>query len=105
MRDRGGASDTADDAASTAAEEVARSERETMNAVELCWACVIVGSEAVHGRGYMGDQKPLESFRVVAASCLVKELNELLTRKRLGRVGGFVGVRSGPRFHGALPLR
>ncbi|TFA98712.1 RNA-dependent RNA polymerase 6 [Trichoderma ghanense] len=106
MRDRGGrANGATDDAASTATEEDGRSERETMNAVELCWACVIVGSEAIRDRRYMADEKPLESFRVVAASCLVKELNELLTRKRLGRIGGYVGVRSGPQFHGALPLR
>ncbi|PTB63748.1 RdRP-domain-containing protein [Trichoderma citrinoviride] len=106
MRDRGGgANGTTDDAASTATDEDRQSEKEMMNAVELCWACVIVGSEAVNGKRYMGDQKPLESFRVVAASCLVKELNELLTRKRIGRMGGYVGVRSGPLFHGALPLR
>ena len=106
MRDRGGgANGTTDDAASTATDEDRQSEKEMMNAVELCWACVIVGREAANGKRYMGDQKPLESFRVVAASCLVKELNELLTRKRIGRMGGYVGVRSGPLFHGALPLR
>ncbi|KAH0496216.1 hypothetical protein TgHK011_003588 [Trichoderma gracile] len=106
MRDRGGdANGVTDDVASMATEEGGRSEREMMNAVELCWACVVAGSAAILDRSHTGDQKPLESFRVVAASCLVKELNELLTRKRLGRIGGFVGVRSGPQFHGALPLR
>ncbi|KAL6864502.1 RdRP domain-containing protein [Trichoderma novae-zelandiae] len=106
MRDRGGgAIGTTDDAASTATDEDRKSERERMNTVELCWACVIVGSMPVNGQSYMGDQKPLESFRVVAASCLVKELNELLTRKRLGRMGGYVGVRSGPHFYGTLPIR
>ncbi|KAL7810798.1 RNA dependent RNA polymerase domain-containing protein [Trichoderma aethiopicum] len=106
MRERGGgANGIPDDVVSTATEDAGRSEREMMHAVELCWACVLVGNEALHGRSYTGDQKPLESFRVVAAGCLVKELNELLTRKRLGRTGGYVGVRSGPQFHGALPLR
>ncbi|KAL7931687.1 RdRP domain-containing protein [Trichoderma chlorosporum] len=110
IRDRsGGGSADADDAASVATEDDGQSERERMNAVELCWACVVVGSEQHSGdgkgQGYHGGEKPLESFRVVAASCLVKELNELLARKRLGKMGGYVGVRSGPRYHGALPMR
>ncbi|UKZ56142.1 hypothetical protein TrVGV298_009970 [Trichoderma virens] len=93
IRDRsGGALGIADDAASVATEDDGQSERERMNAVELCWACVIVGSEQDNkGQNYDDNEKPLESFRVVAASCLVKELNELLTRKRSGRVGGYVG--------------
>ncbi|KKO98230.1 hypothetical protein THAR02_09660 [Trichoderma harzianum] len=107
IRDRtGGATGIADDAASVATDDDGQSERERMNAVELCWACVVVGSEKdVQADGQHESEKPLQSFRVVAASCLVKELNELLTRKRLGRVGGYLGVRSGPRYHGALPMR
>ncbi|QYT03795.1 RNA-dependent RNA polymerase [Trichoderma simmonsii] len=107
IRDRsGGATGIADDAASVATDDDGQSERERMNAVELCWACVVVGSEKdVQADGHHESEKPLQSFRVVAASCLVKELNELLTRKRLGRVGGYLGVRSGPRYIGALPMR
>lgn len=106
IRDRsGGATGVADDAASVATDDDGQSERERMNAVELCWACVVVGSEQGQADGHHESEKPLKSFRVVAASCLVKELNELLTRKRLGRVGGYLGVRSGSRYHGALPMR
>ncbi|KAH6608191.1 hypothetical protein Trco_004504 [Trichoderma cornu-damae] len=105
IRDRS----NADDASSVANKEEGQSERGFMNAVELCWACVIVGSNEHPGNGkrYHGEEKPLESFRVVAASCLVRELNELLTRKRLGRMGGYVGVRSGKhrQQHVTLPLR
>ncbi|KAL7794192.1 RdRP domain-containing protein [Trichoderma ceciliae] len=109
IRDRsGGAANNTDDASSVVTEDEGQSERERMNAVELCWACVVVGSEnnADKGQSYHGNEQPLESFRVVAASCLVKELNELLTRKRIGRMGGYAGVRPGnPRQHGALPVR
>ncbi|KAL7943797.1 RdRP domain-containing protein [Trichoderma barbatum] len=106
IRDRsGGASSNADDAASVATDDDGHSERERMIAVELCWACVMVGSAQDRNLSYHGNEKPLESFRVVAASCLVKELNELLMQRRLSRTGGFVGVRSGAQYHGALPMR
>lgn len=108
IRDRsGGVTGNEDDALSVATDNDGQSERERMNAVELCWACVIVGGEKDSGKGqnHHGNEKPLESFRVVAASCLVKELNELLTRKRRGRTGSYVGIRSRTRYHGALPLR
>ncbi|KAL7906964.1 RdRP domain-containing protein [Trichoderma velutinum] len=106
IRDRsGGAIGNADDAASTSTDDDGQSERERMNAVELCWACVVVGSEQDAADNHHGGEKTHESFRVVAASCLVKELDGLLTRKKLGREAGYFGGRLGPRYHGALPMR
>jgi hypothetical protein len=109
IRDRsGGVTSDGDDASSVVTEDDELSERKGMNAIELCWACMIVGGDKTwaDAQRYRGNEQKLESFRVVAASCLVKELNELLTRKRLGRVGGYVGVRSwNYRQHGPLPMR
>ncbi|KAF9874428.1 RNA-dependent RNA polymerase [Colletotrichum karsti] len=72
-------------------------------ALEMSYACLMVGltrSEDV-------DEKPLQSFKVIAASVVLKELTELANRVRGGRMvaptneyhgsgGGFVGVSSGP---------
>ncbi|RFU80163.1 RNA-dependent RNA polymerase [Trichoderma arundinaceum] len=109
IRDRsGGATGYANDASSVVTEEEGNTERERINALELSWACVIVGcgKSRKQKRRYYGGEKPLESFRVVAASCLVKDLDQLLTRKRIGRAGGYVGV-NGRRYrqHKTLPLR
>lgn len=109
--DRSGGATNFDDALSVVSEDDEIGERKAMNAIELSWACMIVGSDKPQGKSYHQDEPKLESFRVVAACCLVKELNELLTRKNWGRMlkrsGGFVGVSSGyhNRQHGPLPIR
>ncbi|KAM0351505.1 hypothetical protein ACHAPU_002509 [Fusarium lateritium] len=66
--------------------------------IELCWACVAVAcsrkenaSLLYHGTG------ELESFRVVAASCLLKELNNLARKVDVEAGGGFIGVGRGRR--------
>ncbi|KAF5672461.1 hypothetical protein FHETE_3764 [Fusarium heterosporum] len=66
--------------------------------VELCWACVAVGCVKkenapllYHGTG------ELESFRAVAASCLLKELNNLTRKMDVIAGGGFIGVGRGRR--------
>ncbi|GKU00726.1 rna-dependent rna polymerase 1 [Fusarium langsethiae] len=66
--------------------------------VELCWACVAVSCikkenapDVYHANG------ELESFRIVAASCLVKELNSLTRTMKTAAGGGFVGVGRGGR--------
>lgn len=64
--------------------------------LELCWACVLVGCakntkgiEAYHGDG------TLQGFRVVAACCLLREVNSL-SKLVDGEAtsGGYVGVRT-----------
>ncbi|KAF4986827.1 hypothetical protein FGRMN_10645 [Fusarium graminum] len=66
--------------------------------IELCWACVAVGCIKkenapllYHGTG------ELESFRVVAASCLLKELDALARKMDVIAGGGFIGVGRGRR--------
>ncbi|KAM5379841.1 hypothetical protein ACJA88_005269 [Fusarium oxysporum] len=80
--------------------------------VELCWACVAVACIrkefapiVYHGTG------ELESFRVVAACCLLKELNNLARKMEVSAGGGFVGVGRGRGGRGRggvsmiLPIR
>ncbi|KPM36328.1 hypothetical protein AK830_g10255 [Neonectria ditissima] len=57
--------------------------------IELCWACLAIGcikdvgaSPLYHGTG------ELQSFRVVAACCLVKELNALVLNMNASTAGG-----------------
>ncbi|KAK7429551.1 hypothetical protein QQZ08_003930 [Neonectria magnoliae] len=64
--------------------------------IELCWACLAIGcikdagaSPLYHGTG------ELRSFQVVAACCLVKELNALVQNMAVNTAGGFVGVGRG----------
>ncbi|KAI5458153.1 RNA dependent RNA polymerase-domain-containing protein [Mariannaea sp. PMI_226] len=66
-------------------------------AVELCWACLAIGCiKSPASPLYYGSAK-LESFRVVAACCLVKELNILAKHMEVASGGGFVGVGRGQR--------
>ncbi|KAK5997775.1 putative RNA-dependent RNA polymerase 1-like protein [Cladobotryum mycophilum] len=83
-------------------------ERERMNAVELCWACVMVGCSKkpddpktpYYGTGDM------ESFRVLAACCLAKELSDLLNHSnRADTGGGYLGVHESQQQHMVLPMR
>ncbi|RGP68784.1 hypothetical protein FLONG3_8047 [Fusarium longipes] len=99
---------------STMTEVDAATSRWREEVVELCWACVAVAcikkenaSLLYHGTG------ELESFRVVAACCLIKELNNLAQKIESATGGGFVGVRhaeqNGPGGRGErsmkLPIR
>ncbi|KAJ0382583.1 hypothetical protein COL922a_012245 [Colletotrichum nupharicola] len=77
--------------------------RETL---EMSYSCLMVG--LMPNEGFeLEDGKQLQSFKVIAASVLLKELTELVNRIRGGRMvapgngyegvgGGFVGVSSGP---------
>lgn len=109
--DRSGSTTNADDSLSTMSDDDEIGERKSMNAIELSWACMTVGNDKSVEKSNRLDEPKLESFRVVAACCLVKELNDLLTRKSWGRMlkksGGYVGVSSGyhNRQHGPLPIR
>ncbi|XEU99115.1 hypothetical protein FSHL1_004402 [Fusarium sambucinum] len=83
---------------STVTEADAAKSRWREDAIELCWACVAVSCikkenapDVYHGNG------ELESFRIVAASCLVKELNNLARKMETVAGGGFVGVGRGGR--------
>lgn len=111
IRDRGGGATNHNDDASSVVTDDGQSERERMSAVEMCWACMVVGGlkNSNRSQSNLVNEKPLESFRVVAASCLVKELSELVQRKQLAwaaAAGGFVGVQTGyQRQHGPLPIR
>lgn len=109
--DRSGGATNVDGALSGISDEGEFGERKAMNAIELSWACMVVGNDKSWDKTHRGDGPKLESFRVVAACCLVKELNDLLTRKNWGRVlkrtGGPVGVSQGynNQHHGLLPMR
>lgn len=70
-------------------------EKRSREVLRLCWACLLVGcgrdvsaaADTYHGTGEM------ESFRVVAATCLLRELNTFrakVSTKTFG--GGYVGV-------------
>ncbi|KAK1973476.1 RNA dependent RNA polymerase [Colletotrichum cereale] len=77
-------------------------------ALEMSYACLMVGlldnTDVEHEHW-----AHLQSFKVIAASVLLRELTELANRVRCGRLvhanggdettsGGFVGVTSGPAF-------
>lgn len=71
-----------------------------LDALELCLACLYVGcmKESVENSWKNSRRlaRRVESFRVVAACALLKELNSLdpnMGRRRNGGGGGFVGVR------------
>lgn len=96
IRDRGVGDST--ETLSTATEADAAASRWREDVVELCWACVAVGCIKkenapflYHGTG------ELESFRIVAACCLIKELNSLARKMETAAGGGFVGVGRGGR--------
>ncbi|KAG5661047.1 hypothetical protein KAF25_002690 [Fusarium avenaceum] len=95
IRDRGVSDDAETMNTATGVSEGSSRWREDV--VELCWACVAVGCikekapPVYHGTG------ELESFRIVAACCLMKELNSLVAKMDLLAGGGFVGVGRGGR--------
>lgn len=96
IRDRGVSDDAETMSTATGVSEVSSRWREDV--VELCWACVAVGCIkkenaplVYHGTG------ELESFRIVAACCLMKELNSLVAKMDLLAGGGYVGVGRGGR--------
>lgn len=64
--------------------------------VELCLACVEVGcAKSTEGvEGYSGHGK-LQSFRVLAACCLLREMTTLARAVDLDTGGGYVGVAGG----------
>lgn len=79
-----------------------RADRESQasrNALELCWACFMIScvdvkSTHVTAELYHGSGR-LESFRIVAASCLLKEVNiyfATLKEQKGRKGGGFSGV-------------
>ncbi|OBR06835.1 RNA-dependent RNA polymerase [Colletotrichum higginsianum IMI 349063] len=74
-------------------------------ALEVSYACLMVGMQTENESEYE-SWGHLESFKVIAASVLLKELTELANRVKGGRLvdgdegggGGFVGVSSGSSF-------
>ncbi|KAF4415615.1 RNA-directed RNA polymerase [Fusarium acutatum] len=92
---------------STATDADAAPSRWREDVVGLCWACVAVACIrkefapiVYHGTG------ELESFRIVAACCLLKELNNLARKMEISAGGGFVGVGRGRGGAGmVLPIR
>ncbi|KAM5343104.1 hypothetical protein ACJ41O_014070 [Fusarium nematophilum] len=106
IRDRGAGNDT--ETMSTMTDTSAAPNRWREDVVELCWACVCIAcitdvgpSFVYHGTG------ELQSFRVVAACCLLKELNNLARKMDASSGGGFIGVGRGRRGgrHMTLPRR
>ncbi|PNY29213.1 RNA-dependent RNA polymerase 1 [Tolypocladium capitatum] len=96
IRDRAGLGD--DGTSSEASGEVSADDREgkrSREVLRLCWACLLVGcgrGESAGGGTYHGGGE-VQSFRVVAATCLLRELNSFRVRvgtKSFG--GGYVGV-------------
>ncbi|CEI65400.1 hypothetical protein FVEN_g6183 [Fusarium venenatum] len=83
---------------STVTETDAATSRWREDAIELCWACVAVSCIEKENAPdvYHGDGE-LESFRIVAASCLVKELNSLARKMETVAGRGFIGVGRGGR--------
>lgn len=76
-----------------------------LTALELCFACfeVACAQQDRGGRAHRrrGPRTELESFRIVAASALIREIREQETLIRLrNSSGGFVGVRGGGRVAG-----
>ncbi|KAF5012175.1 hypothetical protein FDECE_1765 [Fusarium decemcellulare] len=96
IRDRGQGNDA--ETLSTMTETSSAPNRWREDVVELCWACVAVACITkenapivYHGTG------ELKSFRVVAACCLLKELNNLARKMDASSGGGFIGVGRGRR--------
>ncbi|KAK4149994.1 RNA dependent RNA polymerase-domain-containing protein [Chaetomidium leptoderma] len=74
-----------------------------LDALELCLACLYVGCEKEHREvrpGHRSSPQDLESFKIVAAAALLREL-KLLERGTSGQQyaygGGYVGVSGGIR--------
>lgn len=107
IRDRGVGNDA--ETLSTATEaSAAAPNRWREDVVELCWACVAVACIKKEDAPFVYHRTgELQSFRVVAACCLLKELNSLARKMDASSGGGFVGVgrggRGGKRM--TLPLR
>lgn len=73
--------------------------------LELCWACVRVGCVKESEKSHLGAKK-FQSFKVLAACCLFKELDAFFRRKEViyGDGGGYLGVSSGRR-EVTVPIR
>lgn len=103
IRDRGTGNEG--DATESVNGSIAENSRSREDTIELCWACVVVGcvkeseSPLYHGTG------ELQSFRVVAACCLLKELNKLKRERELASSGGYVGVGRGKGRLVTIPRR
>ncbi|KAE9565801.1 hypothetical protein CGMCC3_g18019 [Colletotrichum fructicola] len=76
-------------------------------ALELSYSCLVVGMTQKANSSDLGSETQLESFKVIAASVLLRELTELANRVEGGNLiapsstheslgGGFIGVGSGP---------
>ncbi|RCI16265.1 hypothetical protein L249_3184 [Ophiocordyceps polyrhachis-furcata BCC 54312] len=74
-------------------------------AVQLCWACLVVGCVKEGGTYHRGNGD-MRSFRVVAAACLLRELTLLQAKAQDANVGGggYVGVSGTSRFGGQTGL-
>lgn len=94
-----------DDAATSVTGSVAEDTRSRENTIELCWACVVVGCEKRTNASSQNDSEELESFPVVAACCLLKELNIVNQEMQLAAGGGYVGIRRGKGRQMILPMR
>ncbi|CAM1510489.1 Fc.00g008240.m01.CDS01 [Cosmosporella sp. VM-42] len=104
IRDRG--MGNGGDAATSATGPVAEPNRWREDVIELCWACVAVGCGKEGGSSplYYGTGK-LQSFRVVAACCLLKEWNNLSRKMDWASGGGYLGTARGRRRPTILPIR
>ncbi|GKT52264.1 RNA-directed DNA polymerase from mobile element jockey [Colletotrichum spaethianum] len=96
------------DVSSTPVDDIDRFLAPNREALEMSYACLMVGLLKNTDVEYE-HWTHLESFKVIAASVLLKELTELANRIKGGRLvnpadggesasGGFVGVSSGPAF-------
>ncbi|KAK3356793.1 RNA dependent RNA polymerase-domain-containing protein [Lasiosphaeria hispida] len=76
-----------------------------LDALELCLACVKVGCTKEPRRDYAWKRanSGIESFRVVAASALLRELNSLKSQRSEHSGGGFVGVNGSHTM--TIPVR
>ncbi|KAF7559296.1 hypothetical protein G7046_g4859 [Stylonectria norvegica] len=104
IRDRGMGNDA--DTASSVTGSVTGSSRWREDVVELCWACLVVGcvTDANSSRLYHGTGE-LQSFRVVATCCLLKEVNNLSRKLDVSAGGGYVGLGQGRGPYKTLPIR
>jgi hypothetical protein len=95
IRDRGVVDGAETLSTATGVDETSSRWRE--DAIELCWACVAVGCNKEKAPPVYHGTGELESFRIVAACCLIKELNSLVRKMDMLAGGGYVGVGRGGR--------
>ncbi|KAK0710786.1 RNA dependent RNA polymerase-domain-containing protein [Lasiosphaeris hirsuta] len=77
-----------------------------LDALELCLACVNIGCTKEPRPDYTWRNRVndgMESFKVVAASALMRELNSLKSQRGESTGGGFVGVKGGHKM--TIPVR